>query len=113
MRPVVLLLLFFSACRCEPAPGGAVTIEGAPLDFGNVLAGEQHSLRVTARNTGSGTISVESVTISNGAPFAAHLTPVTVGEGDAAPIFVTFTAPETEQRSTASFSVLGRGTGVT
>ena len=74
---------------------GTLTLSGTTLAFGNVTTGTTKTLSVSASNTGTASITVSSVSISNQAFLLnAPVLPTTIAAGQSTPISLTF-APTT------------------
>src|SRR6185437_12905374 len=70
---------------------GTLTLSGSTLAFGNVTTGTTKTLSISASNTGTASITVSSVSISNQAFLLnAPVLPTTIAAGQSTPISLTF-----------------------
>jgi len=75
----------------QQVPSGALSLSGATLEFGSVTVGTSKTITVTASNTGTAPITVNSASISSQYfSLSAPSLPITIVAGQSSPISVVF-----------------------
>jgi len=102
---------------------GTLALSGGVLDFGSVTTGKNKTLSMTVSNTGAGSITVSSISISNQAfSLSAPSLPATIAAGQSTPVSVVFSptaagaisatvsmVSNASNSPTASFTLAGTG----
>lgn len=119
---LLLSLCFLAACQGLSAGSppketqqqiGDLSLAKASMDFGSVVAGATKTLTVTATNSGSAAITVNSATVSN-ANFSvtAPSFPATIAAGQSTTLTLAFT-PNTVGSFTATVTIAGNASDST
>jgi hypothetical protein len=131
---LLLSIAFLAGCQglsagspsksSQPPPVGNLSLANSSMDFGSVVAGTTKTLTVTATNSGSAAVTVNSATVpGNTFSVTAPVFPLTIAAGQSASLSLAFTPnavgsfnatvtiTSNASNSTATISLSGTGIG--